>query len=98
MLQLRQPDGRQQLEQPVPGVLRVCCNAISLLPSALDIELLSDDSSPPVMRLTAIYFTSVGIFLLRAEQLPYQAVMRSISILLSLSRLQTAAKLADGVK
>lgn len=55
MLQLRQPDGRQQLEQPVPGVLRVCCNAISLLPSALDIELLSDDSSPLVMRLTAIY-------------------------------------------
>lgn len=54
MLQLRQPDGRQQLEQPVPGVLRVSYNATGLLPAALDIELPSDDSSPLVMRLTAI--------------------------------------------
>lgn len=50
MLQFHQPDGKQQLEQPVLGVLRVCYNPIGLLPAGLDTEFLSDDSSPLVMR------------------------------------------------
>lgn len=36
MLQLCRPDGRQQLEQPVPGVLRVRYNSTGLLPAALN--------------------------------------------------------------
>lgn len=36
MMQLRRPDGRQQLEQLVPGVLRVRYNSTGLLPAALD--------------------------------------------------------------
>lgn len=54
MLQLHQPDGRQQLEQPIPEVLRVCYNLTGLLAAALDTEVLSDDRCPLVMRRTAV--------------------------------------------
>ena len=92
-----QPDGRQQLDQRVPGPLTCCYNGMAFF---LQHWTWSSSVMTALLWWCAgwLFLLSVGIFLVRAEQLPYQAGMRSISISFSLSRLQTAATLTDGIK